>query len=1632
MFFDGDAPSVPGANGELVRIDRSGAAPTHWRIYRREIPGEHDLAGEIAVGLRYVPGEGDAALVPAVDGIVSAPFHLFFPTRIPSGLPFLLHGYFQVDASRKGFHGAAEPNNQRILTALAELVRDIVRCASKDSGLDSASLVNLLAACPEPEDSLARAFQGRVLGLLDEEEWIPALTMDGGRRHARPQAFFVDSPRLTRMIADVFPAWYVSERTGLALGPPQLDDAAIDLIAKRQEGARRLWDVLGQLFRPGELDVWSPSDADAKFRKLIALVSWLIAEFPNEAEVFLTTVQGDGTSRLLPVVSDSGGRNLLPLPDPAGGSAGKRSQLVMARVRASAGGDLVPPPELEVSFLPEGLLENEQELGQARPLGIRPYTVDNVLDRLNGIGEAPEHAADVLSFMWKLLARERRNQYGTKKVAERSAVFNPADWFWCRPGRARESGSRRLEQQRERYLSGVLLPARNGRWRAAGELAFGADWADWIDTHRDSWSTSAVQSRATAYRALEAVCPDPGNRLLASPKDVLGKLDKIDIRMFVPADTAENSDPEGTEDEPEEALDDAGWDRERHAFLLRLGVWEVLPLEALEGRDVRGGRDPFPWEGKVADLQRELCTRHGGWTFGLNGWRGKKHTKVFLGEDYRFQWNLGAAAAKSPHDTALLLRLGTSLYETRLHAMVFCPGCTDNDANSWHSAPRQSSSTDDYPSWLAIELQTEPWVPVRQAGEAMTEPAEPKRSWWLEKPPTGQGMTTSPWRFVPTCAPSTGVTEDLQRIAHVTTLEDAGAPELQALLHEMRRRFDAHEIDLTKSTDRRSFVSLHTMIYERLAELPAEEGKDVVEQTGVLCTVGSSLIFSTRAAAMHDDGTFSSYVRYFVDRVPLAVIARDRTRVSDRLGIGKLIINLGRDSEDEGVDVTDELTGMLAARLPELLAILVHHSLGSQTLTLDSEEFRDRAQRFKRLIVRKVEDLVIHASIAGIDHVVRLGARTTGELFLEPSTTSRPAVLFHDFDGENWQDRLRRKIAPHIAAVLRANPYAHTFALFLQAESDDEREEFLLELGISDEDLGSVATQLGVVSAAEQASYGRWYTALLQTLGHNTQPDRLDPDSLEKALRGSGLSTEVVRLLMLSGGGDDVRSDTQPRSVLRVLHASGLDLEKLDTALRALSPDDGLKISETRRAFQDWKRQHERRVVAVRARVVTADQAKSEVRELAAPSELALALDAPLAEVLAGVADLLASNRDDVAELLAADPISTLTRLGGFATPEELDAAAAQMYDIEERQRALSTRAARWRNRIQRLAVLIRMTATETRSGVRAHDAAVREILSFDLRKPSDLIGAVDELFSAHPSLREQLLTKLEDSVLGPEPDDVEILGWAHAAGIDDVRIVKYDIALSEPRNRRAAQLKARAGRLAEARMTAMVPAGLIAPKPPRQHAGTTSKTDGLTSPIKVSKIKVSSTFDQRKRELGDEGEQWALADVVGTFLAMNDHDRAQAVDEVRELLGLFEPEATRGLLEHASSAAAPREDEEDDDLVAAIEGLLHVSRQSDGFGFDLIGWAAPDPDSPPQAMCVEVKSTSSGSFHLSTNEWNIAQELVAKAAANRYAVLAVRRGKAGEVPTSMDLLVNPIGLHDAGLLTLDTDGYIAKYSPLT
>src|SRR5690606_18648979 len=121
-----------------------------------------------------------------------------------------------------------------------------------------------------------------------------------------------------------------------------------------------------------------------------------------------------------------------------------------------------------------------------------------------------------------------------------------------------------------------------------------------------------------------------------------------------------------------------------------------------------------------------------------------------------------------------------------------------------------------------------------------------------------------------------------------------------------------------------------------------------------------------------------------------------------------------------------------------------------------------RARRLQALTVRRVENLVIDAAIAGTPHAATIGEGADHDVFLENPTSARP-VLYHDLTGDGWQDRIRRRIAPHLATVLENASYTHTFAIFLQADSDTEREEFLLELGISSDELDAVLARIGVV-----------------------------------------------------------------------------------------------------------------------------------------------------------------------------------------------------------------------------------------------------------------------------------------------------------------------------------------------------------------------------------------------------------------------------------------------------------------------------------------------------------------------------------------------------------------------------------------
>ncbi len=692
----------------------------------------------------------------------------------------------------------------------------------------------------------------------------------------------------------------------------------------------------------------------------------------------------------------------------------------------------MPPPDaLDVAFLPDGLLTGDAQLDRAKPLGVRPFTVDNVLDRLAALEEQRGDPA-VVTFLWRLLARER-SEYGTSAAStQASSSFEPGAWFWCKPGRAEISENDAVRQRRERLLSRVRLPARDGSWRCAGDLVFGSDWAEWLESSFGSEDHVAAE-RAAAYRLLENVAPGPPS-LLASPTHLLPLLPAVAAPEAMIDDDAGSAD--AATDDP------SGQNRQRLAFLLRLGIWETIPVTAYEDRVAREN-PTLPWQALRDDLDPLAGAR---WNFEPHRWGGRRHVNVNVSEDFRFAWKLEADDPVRRRALAQLIASGSDLWLRLAGASAFCPQCIDGV--SGHRVRYRTSAEERRLSTLALQLRSSPWLPARLAGEPLAEGVRPRAAWWVDRMPTGAALTTSPLRHL--VAADLDLLGPLRQLIGLEDLSHASAQRLESLLREVKELVEEGdvraEVGRGQAGSRQSFVALHRQAYDRLADL--DGGAAVLGRTSVLCEQGQLLVYANPADARHDDGRFAAYRRHFSAALPFAVVSRDRSSAASALGIPRFDVAIERLSADEGVDVTEELAALVTDRSAELLAILVHHTLGSATLQPTSPQFEERSRRLCHLQVRQVDDLVLRASVVDADVAVTIGDGPDQDLFLQGPTTTYP-VLFHDFNGEGWIERLRRKLAQPLAAVLENPAYAATFALFLLADSTADREQVLQDLGIT-------------------------------------------------------------------------------------------------------------------------------------------------------------------------------------------------------------------------------------------------------------------------------------------------------------------------------------------------------------------------------------------------------------------------------------------------------------------------------------------------------------------------------------------------------------------------------------------------------
>ena len=487
---------------------------------------------------------------------------------------------------------------------------------------------------------------------------------------------------------------------------------------------------------------------------------------------------------------------------------------------------------------------------------------------------------------------------------------------------------------------------------------------------------------------------------------------------------------------------------------------------------------------------------------------------------------------------------------------------------------------------------------------------------------------------------------------------------------------------------------------------------------------------------------------------------------------------------------------------------------------------------------------------------------------------------------------------------------------------------------------------------------------------------------------------------------------------LWLLESKGLDLRALDAKLKQLG-DEGLDIRVARTRLRQWVDANGRRAAAVLALRQSAERAKAEVSTWKVPAHLTLSLDPSTEELIAPIVSSLAAlgyapDRDR----LATEPTAELVRLAERTSVSELDALVTPLYDAEERQRMLRSAAAAWRRELLVLSVLSRVGPHDLRATIRDFANAVEQLLPTNPIAPTVFEPVLDRLFPRHLAFASALKNVVVDSLIASVPDRHELIDLASTNGVAVGHLETVIRAIEAPRREAAKRTRERVLKLKESNLTVKPPVGMHAPAP--KPAG------GKPGRKRVAAIKVDERVDRRKRQLGDEGERWALAAAIEPFLKMTAVERREAVQAILSLLEQFDGDSVEKVRAHAEPVCVHDLDEEE--LIDELTAFLHVSQYSDGFGFDLLGWLPTSADATPSALCLEVKSSGDGTVHLSTSEWSLASRFHNNEMEGSYAVLVIKRSTTGGPPVSLDLLVDPLFLEANGLLQKSDDGYKLMY----
>lgn len=532
-WWTGARTSMPGGGAsEAVTIVRNDDVSSRWRAYRSFI-GVQDDRRELVVGLRvgteHAGADGQAVLAADLS-TPSSPFVADAPTTIDTGLPFLLSAPLMVTADGHDFDPLAEEHDASVLDELAQLCAVAVADAVGTPEISPTSLANVLGGSRPPTAPMASQFYADVMRRLDSVAWVPCAAAAAGRsRLAEPGQTLTASREISLLVGRVFGTGYVRGRIGLEVVHPALTQDVLRLIASRpRDEPFDLWSALSSLLRPGRARLWSDDSADQGFVGMLELLAVLDRDDHDATADLVAGLRGDPEARLLPVVTAGVGRTLLAVPPDGEADDDRSTPLVMIRPRASERPHPSPPAHLNLAFLADGLLEDERHREQARALGVHQFTLSNFVGRLDHIGSTAVDRPELLRFLWRLMVSEGLD------------------------------GAR--DPREDQLLGEVPVPCKDGQWRRAREVGFGADWARWVEGGALGPLTADRARQIEAYQQIEQTAPGE-HALLAAPP--------VLVEILTAAGMAS---PGQTKDAPGHDVN-----ADRHTFLVRLGVAETAP-----------------------------------------------------------------------------------------------------------------------------------------------------------------------------------------------------------------------------------------------------------------------------------------------------------------------------------------------------------------------------------------------------------------------------------------------------------------------------------------------------------------------------------------------------------------------------------------------------------------------------------------------------------------------------------------------------------------------------------------------------------------------------------------------------------------------------------------------------------------------------------------------------------------------------------------------------------------------------------------------------------------------------------------------------------------------------------------------